>query len=126
MRDRDQRHGPLAHVDPVQVDRPILGNHPMYVAARGDHAGPVVEPRHNPRDRPARPGRGHGHDRLAAATARRAADEVHLPADAAVEPEPDRVGADLPGQVDLQTAIDGDHVVVLGDDERVIGVIDRV
>ena len=32
---------------------------------------------------------------------RRAADEVHLAADAAVEPAADRVGADLAGEIDL-------------------------
>ena len=57
---------------------------------------------------------------------RGAADEVHLAADARVEQRAQRVGADLAGQVDLDGRVDGDHALVLGDDEGVVGVVGRV
>ena len=47
-------------------------------------------------------------DRLAARRERRAADEVHLPADAGVDAVADRVGADLAGEVDLERRVDRD------------------
>ena len=37
----------------------------------------------------------------------------------------DRLGADLTEEVDLDRRVDGDHVVVLADDVRVVDVFDR-
>ena len=37
----------------------------------------------------------------------------------------DRLGADLAEEVDLDRRVDGDHVVVLADDVRVVDVFDR-
>ena len=37
-----------------------------------------------------------------------------------------RVGDDLAGQVDLERGVDRDHVVVLGNHERVVGIVRRV
>ena len=67
-------------------------------------------------------GRRNRDDRLAAFGARRAAQEIHLPADAAVELVADGVGADLPGEIDLQRGIDGDHVVVAGDASGIVDI----
>ena len=39
---------------------------------------------------------------------------------------PMRIGADLPGEVDLECRVDGDHVVVAGHHERIVGVHDGV
>ena len=39
---------------------------------------------------------------------------------------PDRVGADLPGEVDLEGRVDRDHVLVLADDERIVHVLRRM
>ena len=65
---------------------------------------------------------GQRDDRLAAFGARCAAQEVHLPADAAIELRADRVGANLPGQIDLQGRVDGHHVVVAGNQYGIVGV----
>ena len=37
----------------------------------------------------------------------------------------DRLGADLTEEVDLDRRVDGDHVVVLADNIRVVDVFDR-
>ena len=37
----------------------------------------------------------------------------------------DRLGADLTEEVDLDRRIDGDHVVVLADNVRVVDIVDR-
>ena len=50
------------------------------------------------------------------------AQEIDLPADAAVELVADRIGADLSGQIDLQRGIDRDHVVVARDQPGIVGV----
>ena len=57
------------------------------------------------RDSPDAGARGQGDDGLAALRERRAADEVHLPADAGVLQVADRVGADLPGEVHLEAPL---------------------
>ncbi len=62
----------------------------------------------------------------AAGGAAGAAVEVDLAADARVEPGAQRVGADLAGQVDLQGRVDGHHLVLLADDERVVDVLGGV
>ena len=67
-----------------------------------------------------------GDDRLAARRAGGAAIEVHLPADAGVEQRAERIRADLAGEVDLQGDVDGDLLVLLGDDERVVDVFRRM
>ena len=56
---------------------------------------------------------------------RGAADEVHLAADAAVDPVADRVGDDLAGQVDLDRRVDGGHPAERPDDVGVVGEVDR-
>ena len=72
-------------------------------------------------------GRRERDDRLAALRQRRAADEVHLPADARVDPVADRVGADLPGEVDLEGRVDRhDARRLLPDERRVVGAVARV
>ena len=50
----------------------------------------------------------------------RAAHEIVVSADAAVERAADRVRGGLAGEVDFQRAVDGHHVVLLGDLERVV------
>ena len=46
-----------------------------------------------------------------------------LPADAGVDPVPERVGADLSGQVDFQGRIDRNHLVILADKGRVVHAV---
>ena len=69
---------------------------------------------------------GQGDDGLAARRARRAAVEVRLAADAGVELGAERVGAHLAGEVDLEGGVDGHHLVLLADDERVVDVLGGV
>ena len=51
------------------------------------------------------------------------ADKIDLAADAAELVAPDHLGVDLAHEVHLQRRVDGDHLVVLADDEGVVGVI---
>ena len=68
-----------------------------------------------------------GDDRLAALRAGRAADEVHLAADAAVEVVCRCESAHTwPVRSTSMRRVDGHHAVVLGDQERVVGVLGRV
>src|SRR5665213_3054428 len=64
-------------------------------------------------------------DEHAALGTRCSANEIQLPAEAAVRPCSERIGADLAGEIDLQRRIDGDHAVVLRYDKRIVGVADR-
>jgi hypothetical protein len=93
----------------VQVDGAVLRDDPVHVAARRDDAGArALSSCDDARDLAAVGGRGERDDRLAAARERRAADEVHLAADARVDAVADRVGAHLTGEVDLQRGVDRD------------------
>src|ERR1035441_4967246 len=67
-------------------------------------------------------GRGDRNDRFATLRARRSANEVHLPANPAVELVSDGVRANLASQVDLQSRINGHHVVVTGNERGIVGI----
>ena len=71
-------------------------------------------------------GRRDRDDGLAALGTRCAAQKIHLPANAAVELVADRIRADLPGKIDLQRRIDGDHVVVAGDQAGIVDIGGRM
>src|SRR5690606_21621487 len=55
-----------------------------------------------------------------------AAHEVHLAADAAVDPGPDRISHHLPGQIDLNRRVDGNHALDPADFPGVVHDIGRV
>src|SRR5262249_253153 len=69
-------------------------------------------------------GRRQRDDRLSTLAARGPANEVDLSADPAVEARADRVGTYLARQIDLQAGVYRDHVVVAGNDERIVRLID--
>ena len=47
MSDADQMLGSAAKTQPEEIDGAIFGDHPVHVAARGDHARPGIERRDN-------------------------------------------------------------------------------
>ena len=53
----------------------------------------------------------------------RAANEIHLPANARIDPMTDGIRADLSRQIDLQGGIDGNDTLILSNQRRVVGVI---
>src|SRR6266566_1386257 len=61
-------------------------------------------------------------DRLSSFGPRSTSEKVHLPADAAVELIPDRVGTYLAGEINLQRGVYCHHVVIAGNQSRIIGV----
>ena len=104
----------------------VFGADVVDVVARGADGGAFGEEGLDARDFAAGGGAGHGDDGLALAGERGAADEVHLAADAAVLADADGLAGHLPLQVHLEAGVDGDHAVVLRDDEGVVDVVDRV
>jgi hypothetical protein len=65
----------------------------------------------------------HHDDRLSFTRARRTTVEVHDAAYARMELRTDRVGADLPSQVDLRGGADRGHPAVASDDRRVVHIL---
>ena len=122
MRDLDQRFGSLANRLAVQVGDSILGHDVADQAARGDHAGSGIERGHDPRNLSLLRSRRNRDDRLATLGPRCSAKEIDLPADAAIKLVANRIGTDLPGQIDLHRGIDGHHLVVAGDQSGVVGI----
>src|SRR5687767_12101379 len=122
-RDGDERARALAQVLAVEVGDAVLGDDVVDVRARGDDARALLEVGDDAR-LAARGRRGERDDGLAALGERRAADEVHLAADARELPRADGVGADLTRQVNLDGRVDGRHLRVAADDRRVVDVGD--
>ena len=118
---RSRLVGPLAQGLAVEIDGTVFGHDPVHVATGRHHARGGLQHRDDPRLARARH-RGEGDDGLAPLGERRAADEVHLAADARVLPVPDGVGADLAGEVHLEGAVDGADLGVELDDGRIVDV----
>ena len=123
MGDLNEGHRTLANGFSVQESGAILCHYVVHVAAAGDDAGALFEVGDNARERLVVGGGRESDDRFAALGARRAAGEIHLSADAAVKHRAQGVGADLTGEVDFNGGVDGNHLVVFGDDEGIIDVI---
>ena len=60
--------------------------------------------------------RGHAEEGFSVSRRGRAVDEIKLSPAAADLPRADALGADLPVEIDGETAVDRDHVVILCDD----------
>ena len=98
----------------------------MDVGARDGDALARRQRRAHARLRPVVAGRREADDRLAALGARRAAQELALRGDAAVELAPELVDADLAGQVDRERLRDRHHPVLRGDRHRMADDVDRL
>ena len=123
MGDFDHGLGALAEVLAVKVGRAVFGDDPMDMGAGRDDAGPFFQ--HADDARFAVLGdRREGDDRFPADGVGRAADVVHLSADAGVDAAADGVGADLAGDVHFDRAVDGGDFGVLADDGGVVDVAD--
>src|SRR5689334_11220724 len=112
----DERPRALADGFPIQIGDAVFCDDIMDVAARRRDAGRGRERRDDARQGSVLCGRRERDDRLSPLAPRGAADEIELPAEAAVEIAPDRIGADLPGEIDLEGGIDRRHPVVFRDD----------
>ena len=124
--DGDEGHGPFLNALAVQIGDAVLGDHVVHGSPGGHHARARLERRHDARDLAFLGGRGQGDDGAPAGGAPGALVEVRLPTDARVESGAQRVGAHLAGEIDLQRRVDGHHLVLLPDDERVVDVLRRV
>jgi hypothetical protein len=118
--DADQGQRPLAHRFPPQVGDPVLGHHVADVAAAGDHRRAFGEDGLDPAHRSPTGEGGEDDQRSTQPAPRRAAHEVHLPADAGIELAIERVRRHLAGEVHRQCGVDAHHPVVAGDDCRVV------
>ena len=109
---------PFADTFTAQRGYTPFGDHVVHVAARGHHTAAFGDEGDDLGLGAVFRGRRQGDDGFAALAHGRAADEIDLTADAAVEAITKRIGDDLPGQVHLDGAVDRDHVVVARDVRR--------
>jgi hypothetical protein len=123
VRDADEGVGALAQGLAVQVDRAVLGHDPVDVSAARHDTGAELQGGRDARDRALRRRGGQRQNGLAPLRERRAMDEVHLSADARVDPVADGVRADLTGEVDLERRVDRRDLVVLANERRVVRAV---
>ena len=125
VRNGDQLAGTLAEAAAAQMRHAVLGDDVVHIVLARRDDGARGEDGLDLADRAAL-GRGReGDEALTAAGLAGAADIVDLAAGAGHVLRADRLGADLAEEVDLDRRVDGDHVVVLADDVRVVDVFDR-
>ncbi len=125
----DQLGSALANGLAIQVGHPILSDDIAHMIAGSDDASAMFEHGRNlGNNRPIAQhvSTGRVNDSHAALRAGSAVDEVHLAANAGVKFGTDAVGAHLAGQVYFDGRIDGDHAVVLRNDEGVVDVFGAV
>ena len=126
MRDRDQRLAAFAQRHAVEVHRAEFRHDPVHMPARGHHTGARLQRRHDARHGAVRRGGRQRDDGPAAAREGRAADEIHLPADAGKNPVPDAVGAHLAGEIDFDRGVDRHQLVQLPEQACVVRAVARV
>ena len=119
--DGGEQTGALGERLPEEVDGAVFGDNPVDDGTRGDDARAFGQCRHDLAHALAGDG-GHGHDGDAAFAGGSAEHEVELPAGAAEHLGADGIGADLPGEVDLDGGVEGHHLGISGDDGRIVGV----
>src|SRR5436190_7189730 len=106
----------------MQVCHAMLGDHIANQSSGRDYTRAGAEHGDDPRNRAVLCGGGNRDDRLSSFGPRSAAEKVHLAPDAAVELIPYRVGAYLAGEINLQRRVYCHHVVIAGNQSRIIGV----
>ena len=121
MRDVNQRDGAFADGLSVKRRNAVFGHNVMNVGARSHHPRAGLEPGDDSGDRTVFRRGGKGDDRFSVFRARRAANEIHLPAEAAVKLSADGIRANLAGQIHFNRRADGDHPVIARDLKRVVG-----
>lgn len=115
VRQLDEHHGALAHRLAEQVADAVLGDHVVHVGARHRGALAGQQLRADARDLAVVGGRGQADDRLAAGRARRAAQELGLRREPAVELAGELVGAGLAGEIDREHLRHRHHAVLRRD-----------
>src|SRR3974390_130507 len=98
----------------------------MNVAACGYYASARFERRDKARDGAVSRGGRQRNDGYASGGKEGAADEIHLPANAGVYSEADRVCANLPRQVHFNGGIDRDDAIVAAYVRGIVGTVARV
>src|ERR1039458_2732212 len=89
----NQRLSPLTDGSSMQIGNAVFRDHVVHVGAPSQNTRAIGQPGDDSRYRVALRRRRQRNDRLAIFRARRPADEIKLPAKAAVELRPDRFGA---------------------------------
>ena len=98
----------------------------MDIRAAGDNARPIFQERDDTRDGSVPGRRWQGDDGLSVFSHGGSTYEIHLSAETAVDVWPNGIGADLPGQINLDSGIHRNHLFVLRDDQGIICVIRRM
>jgi hypothetical protein len=101
MGDANERLRPFPHTPPVQHGHAELRHDVMHIGPGRHDTGAGPELRDDSRHRAVPRGRRQSDDRPPALRIGRPPDEIHLPAEPAVDLRADRIGADLAGEIDL-------------------------
>ena len=128
MRDVDQVSGSLLQGLSLQLGDTVFRHHVIRILTGSGDSSAVIDEGRDLGDHSSVPcfgNGGHGDDSLSLIVQCHgsAAHEVHLTAYAGELLRSDGVGNDLSHEVHRQRGIDADHVVVLGDDHRVVDIV---
>src|SRR5262245_24961014 len=113
MGNRDQGPGALVDAQPEEIHPTVFRDDVVDVPTARHHTSARGERRHDAAHGAVVGGAGEGDDGAPAAAARGTPDEVDLAADAREQVPADGIGIHLPGEIDLEGAVDGHRIVVL-------------
>ena len=126
MRDADERFCALLVGLATQIRDAVFGHDELGLVAWGGHDAAWRKEEADLRDASARCGRVDHDDRFAALAHGGAPYEINLSACARCLFVTKRFSSNLPEQIDLNAGIDGDEVLVLRNDRRIVHVFDGV
>ena len=117
---------PLAEGFAPKLGDAVLGDDVVDIIAGGGHRRAGVQEGDDLGDLALAGGGGHGHDGPAALAHIGPPDKVNLATHPGDLPQAHGGGDHLPHQVNLHAGVDGDQVVILGNDIGIVDILDRV
>lgn len=123
MGDIDEGLGPLAYRFAIEIGDTELSDDVMDLVTGGGDATTGIESGDDTAEGASFGSGGEGDNRFAPFGASGAAHEIDLATDTAEKARAHRIGGDLTGEIDLEGGVNGDHLFILGDIERVIDII---
>ncbi len=124
MGDGNKRHGSLADILAVQISLAVLGDNILNIPARQGNPRSLLQQGNNARCG-AVPGGGlQGENGFPPRSHGGAADKAGLAADAAVKERANGFCSSLPRQIHLECAVDGNHILMPGDEKGIVCIVD--